>query len=101
MHTEPEAGLEPLTFNFYDSATSDEQKAIANLTVHKLQQIHNYFIPAVLLTPQLGQLFFLFVGGKGQRLHSEPKTREGKQQEKGSGGGSERLFVIMVQIQTC
>lgn len=55
---------------------------------------------AMLLTPQLGQLFF-FVRGKGQRLHSEPKTREGKQQEKGSGGGSERLFVIMVQIQTC
>lgn len=53
----------------------------------------------VLLTAQLGQLFF-FVGGKGQRLHSEPKPREGKQQEKGSGGGSERLFVIMVQIQT-
>lgn len=44
---------------------------------------------------------FPFVGGKGQRLHSEPKTREGKQQEKGSEGGSERLFVIMVQIQTC
>lgn len=68
-----------------------------------MHQIHDHVIMgkmAVLLTPQLGQLFF-FVGGKGQRLHSQPKTSKAKQQEKVSGGGSERLFVIMVQIQTC